>query len=88
MSAWTFFGEGGSRVTVAAPVWVDARSVARQILHYTDTELGCIEASWDEPTVEVKWVGSDASHSGSRHQQIRRRADKDSEWSEWECVNK
>jgi len=84
--AWTFFGEGGARITVAAPTWVDARGWAQRVLH--SAELHFTPATWDLPVVELRWMGSDYVRP-ERRLQYREWVNhgETSDWSGWRDAN-
>lgn len=83
---FTFFGDSGSRVTVSGPSWVVCRQEAMRLLPPSaDGSINFIPATWDKPTVELRYIGSDATRSGGRRLQRREKSGKS--WSEWMDAN-
>ncbi len=69
---------------VDAPTWVDARNIAHKKFdeHHTAT----LTAEDAEPTIEVKWEGSDYTGKNEDRRHMLLREKKDNVWTEWSRV--
>jgi hypothetical protein len=72
-------------IVVLADLWEDARFYAFTAFTGADSVECKPYLGEERPTVQIRWVGSDANHGGSplgRRREVRRRTG--DTWTEWE----